>query len=143
MDESMGICGQESYASTRSLPSPWESQRTVEKQYEAEKRHRRARVLCYKCPLFDACERALSDMERAGISVDGVMAGRYSDIPLADGYTSTFQSECIACGAGLIPQHRRPRKKFPKSAKRHVGEGLCEECYPLLSRLNNTMKKAS
>lgn len=115
--------------------SPWDGRAPKEASEDVQKRHEYARTQCHRCPLLHACERALSDMEKKRLRVDGVMAGRYSDVATNSGEDEFTQLHCRGCTTPLLPQggieHRR---KVPHGARRHLGEGLCEQCYPRLAR---------
>lgn len=106
----------------------WET-RPKEPTEQRRERHAQARMLCQSCPLLEACEAALSDLEVQGLGVDGVMAGRMSDVP---GYgVVEKQDRCRVCGLRLQPQKRVAEKRRLLPGQRpHVGEGLCDRCYP-------------
>ncbi len=116
--------------------SPWDGRRPSEPTEDTLARHEKARLICRRCPLITACERALSDLERQALRVDGVMAGRYSDVHpgVAGGESAFCQRVCRGCQVPLIPQGTiHPRTKIPADARPHLGEGLCEDCYPWLA----------
>lgn len=125
---------------------PWDSIPYADKREAA---HAKARVLCASCPVLEACERYLSDMERAGVCVAGVVAGRYCDLlpnsvsgagpqrlPPAD--APERQTTCRGCGQRMWPQRASPQRVAETPAPQHQGEGLCNDCYPHLSRTNRT-----
>ncbi|EEI16333.1 hypothetical protein HMPREF0298_1919 [Corynebacterium lipophiloflavum DSM 44291] len=117
----------------------WDGRRPKEPTQQVHDRHTEAKLLCRRCPLLTACERALSDLERAGLHVDGVMAGRYSDVRshMLRNEAQFHQTTCRGCAAPLIPQGGVGAKtKPPPKARRHIGEGLCEDCYPVLAILS-------
>lgn len=115
--------------------SPWDGRRGGEGTKSVLIRHEEARILCRRCPLIDACERALGDMEDQALNVDGVMAGRYADVRpqmVADGIFC--QTNCRGCGNSLIPRAGVHLNAKPRpGARPHVGEGLCEDCWPDLA----------
>lgn len=133
----MGVCALPGHESSRAQPSLWESRRGKEPIEEMEERHRQARFLCQRCPLLDPCERALSDMELKSIPIDGVMAGRYGDVAYGSLWEGDVQRTCAVCGELMNPQ-RKYRKRTPPVARNHMGEGLCEECFPIFSRKNRS-----
>ena len=116
--------------------SPWDGSHPRESYEEVFARHEEARLRCHRCPLLAACERALSDMEKQSLRVDGVMAGRYSDvIAYSNGERRFVQTTCRGCRAPLRPQGDvSNNRKFPAGARDHRGEGLCDQCYPRLAR---------
>lgn len=115
--------------------SPWDGRAPNEAREAVLARHEIARVQCQRCPLLTACERALSDMEKQSLRVDGVMAGRYSDVATHSGEHEFAQLRCRGCNAPLLPQGgTHNRRKVPLGARQHLGEGLCEECYLRLAR---------
>lgn len=129
-----GICGQPGNEPTATTPSLWESRRPREPAEAVQARHQKARILCHRCPLLTACERALSDYEQAGIPIDGVTAARYSDVKYGSQWQGDIQTHCAGCAAPLIPQKREYQLKNTQNKKQHIGEGLCEDCYPALAR---------
>ena len=98
----------------------------------------RARVLCLQCPLLEACEDYLSACEQEGLAVDGVIAGRFSDVYAGNWQLEhQIQSHCLGCQTHMLPQKVPPRRdpeQFRSLRRKHVGEGLCDQCYPALSR---------
>ena len=116
--------------------APWDGRNPGEPSAEVRDRHEQARRKCHRCPLLTACERALSDMEKDVLRVDGVMAGRYSDVKPYNHTDLEFtQSTCRGCQHPLLPRGTvSQNRKHPDGARRHIGEGLCEDCYPRLAR---------
>lgn len=116
--------------------SPWDGSRPLESSEEVLARHKEARLRCHRCPLLEACERALSDMEKQNLRVDGVMAGRYSDVLAYSNAERRYaQTNCRGCHAPLRPQGGvSTNRKIPAGARDHRGEGLCDQCYPRLAR---------
>lgn len=108
---------------------PHDSERAGEPAAAIRERHNTARAECRRCPLLDVCETYLSDSERAGEEVAGVVAGRYSDVHQYAQRDEWRQKACRFCGDKLKPQRPPLRKKPPQGARQHVGEGLCEDCY--------------
>lgn len=136
--EGTGICQQSGHRPTAETPSLWDSRQRLESLEDAQYRHREARILCRKCPLLTACEQALSDYEKHSEEVDGVMAARYCDIGYSTGLKER-QTHCSACRRRL---HRQGSKRRLRSDhRRHVGEGLCSECYPQFSTHAHTERK--
>lgn len=152
-EEGQGICQQEKWrdAAVYGAGMPWDSRlhrdgRGEQAKEAVAKRHNLARQLCQRCPLLEACERYLSATERAGIRVDGVVAGRYSDTPshgwilgpahIPDGNEEGRQTNCRACGQPMWPQVVSPERATERGGQRHVGEGLCEICFPRFARHN-------
>lgn len=132
-----GLC-QRSEFRTASGPSLWDSGAYQELTTKVDARHVKARQLCHQCPLLEQCERMLSDFERRGEPIDGVVAGRYADVP----GLRKERPMCLGCGVELIslaeqsearPDHRKA-KLARRRRKAHIGEGLCRTCYPKLSR---------
>lgn len=68
-------------------------------------------------------------MERLGMRVDGVCAGRYSDVPPRGGAKTFVQTTCRVCGCEMKPQ-----VVGEEGDTVHQGEGLCGRCYPVFSR---------
>lgn len=129
------VCRRPEHKPTRKNPSVWESNREGEKAESWERRHRQARVLCRSCPMLDACETELSRLEKEGKPVDGIVAGRYCDIPVHAGprqhaFTTVT---CRGCQERIIPQAKADAPWHPGKVL-HVGEGLCENCFPRYSR---------
>lgn len=54
----------------------WEGQSERETRHARYERQARAVALCNVCPVLEACGRWLEDVSAAGLSVDGVVAGR-------------------------------------------------------------------
>lgn len=115
--------------------NPWDGRRPHEETEQVLDRHRQARILCRRCLLLDACERALADMEAQRLHVDGVMAGRYSDVrSQANTDAAMRQTSCRGCCVPLIPRGGQYVTAKPRpGARPHVGEGLCEDCWPWLA----------
>lgn len=116
--------------------SQWDGRQPQEPTTSVLARHERARLQCHHCPLLNACERALSEMEKKGLRVDGVMAGRYSDVlDYSKAERDLTQTNCRGCQATMRPQGRIGNsRRLPEQTRQHAGEGLCEDCYPRLSR---------
>lgn len=151
IEEEQGICQATTWreAAAQGDPMPWESRFGYERRKEGvceatERRHAHARKLCQRCPVLEACEHYLSDMERAGIGVDGVVAGRYSDTPAhgwvdgpkrqPSGDEEGMQTRCLACRAPMWPQATNPERVALHGGAQHAGEGLCDQCYPKFAR---------
>lgn len=135
----LGICQQPRHQATATRPSLWDPTFPGEPVKNALARQQQARLLCATCPLLGACERMLSDAERRGVLVGGVVAGRYSDIPQQHGKEGDlYQERCRACGKQMLPQAEPPiqarGRRSKKHPLRHMGEGLCDKCYPVCSR---------
>lgn len=116
--------------------SPWDGSHPGESSEDVLARHEEARLRCHHCPLLEACERALSDMEKQALRVDGVMAGRYSDVAAYSNAERRYvQTTCRGCHTHLRPQGNVSyKRKLPAGARDHRGEGLCDQCYPRLAR---------
>lgn len=101
-----------------------------------QRRWQQARLLCAQCPLLDACERYLADYEAKGIYIDGVVAGRFSDVDHPHIKNEHRQATCLGCGEMMRPRRRAdaPLVKHEHLERSHVGEGLCDKCYPIMSR---------
>lgn len=140
-DHLIGTCQLPRARSTGADVSLWESRRSREDKDSVGQRHLRARLECWVCPVLEACEAALTDMERQGQHVDGVMAARYSDVKSRDAL-GIHQAKCRGCHVSLWPQAKDP-DQMPSGRLRHVGEGLCETCWPAFSRSahNNTNQR--
>ena len=128
---------------------PWDS---TDKTTMRDEAHTKARVLCASCPVLEACEAYLAAMERAGISVAGVVAGRYSDLP-SSGVRSTApkslprasateqQTTCRGCGKRMWPQCTEPARIAVRPAPQHQGEGLCDVCWPDMHRFRRRVEE--
>ena len=138
-DETLARCRSDKWPNGQ---TPWDGPRPSEETVKVRQRHTMARTFCQSCVLLDACETALSDMEKADIHVEGVMAGRYTDVR-GHGQTARQhefrQADCRFCGIVIKPQ--ADATWWKKSAARragkfglHAGEGLCEGCFPKASR---------
>lgn len=151
IEEGEGICQKHKWREKAAAgdPLPWDSRLGYERRTDsptdaAARRHEQARRLCQRCPILDACEHYLSDMERAGISVDGIVAGRYSDTPpgnwkhgpakLPSGNEEGVQTRCRACRAPMWPQATNPARIADLGGPQHAGEGLCEPCFTQFAR---------
>lgn len=110
----------------------WESRRPRETDSEIARRHLKAKLECYRCPLLEDCERMVCHFEERNESVDGVVAGRYSTA-LRNRTGEKLNVTCKGCGELLAPQHdfERPGRL---NRKRHAGEQFCTDCYPRFSR---------
>lgn len=129
-----GICQRPEHRPTASTPSLWEGLSTGERRGDVAARHVQAKIECLRCPLLRACEAMLSDSEKSGDPVDGVVAGRYSDCAIDYSCPDHRQRNCRTCGQPMYPQ--RWLKKNPEATveRVHSGEGLCNGCYSLFSR---------
>lgn len=136
-----GICVHPRFRSSIEAPSLWESRRDSMRELHSvvAERHRQAKVLCKMCPLLRQCEQALSDFEKAGTPVDGVMAGRYADTGGYHGSKVNVLKVCEGCGQRMIPQRKKPQP----DQRQHVGEGLCQDCYPMFGRFINQKVEAA
>ena len=150
IEDGLGICQRHTWreAALHGEELPWDSRLGYERRGLSNDatatRHARARGLCQCCPLLDACERYLSDMEQAGVGIDGIIAGRYSDTPdhgwdtgpkkLPPAPREGVQTHCRACREAMWPQATDPDRVATQGGPRHVGEGLCEHCYPRFTR---------
>lgn len=142
-DGVLGVCQRPENQSAPGEPSLWESQmpweRRAKKAVDTFKaRHVKARIECSRCPLLEPCERYLSDMEERGLRVDGVVAGRYSDVSQY-GYSKPRdeignQSRCRVCREFMWPRAAPPDKLTPDIPRQHQGEGLCDLCHRRFSR---------
>ena len=122
-------------------PNLWESAAWQERGPSVTTRNARARMECARCPALDACEADLTDHERAGIHIDGIMAGRYSDVK--SGYFAGGRTvHCRACGVLLVPQ-ARAHEPIYGNLRLHAGEGLCVLCHPTKSRAATTTRRAA
>ena len=139
----LGICQRPEHQSAPGEPSLWESQMPWERRLKGqedpvEARHAKARIECASCPLLEPCESYLADLEERGLSVDGVVAGRYSDA-FQKGWTrprdrSWTQARCRVCSELMWPRATPPEKITPELPRQHQGEGLCDRCHPRFSR---------
>lgn len=136
-DETLARCRADKWPGGQ---TPWDGPRPDEESVRVRQRHSKARSFCQRCVLLEVCEEALSDMERASIHVEGVMAGRYSDVR---GYGQSSrdrefrQANCKFCGVVMRPQapsQQRDLKTITVQFARHMGEGLCEGCWPTKRR---------
>ena len=135
-DEPLGVCQQKHYRGN----NLWEGRRATETEDDVAERHRIAKILCHRCPLLDVCEHALYDMERQGLRVDGVMAGRYSDVwTVVNKAHGEYQHYCRGCGEKMVRAARTPKP----GQLAHCGQGLCSECYPALARKQSPTKRAA
>lgn len=149
--EEEGICQKRKWrqAAKHGEITPWEARTGAERRRGDEPdrtmaRHERARELCHRCPALDACERYLSAMEKAGICISGIVAGRYSDTPpgnwkngparLPKGDEEERQTACRACHAPMWPQATPQARVTTLGGAQHAGEGLCGDCYPKFAR---------
>ena len=137
-DETLARCRSDKWPGGQ---TPWDGPRPSEESTRVRQRHAMARTFCQSCVLLDACEIALSDMEKAGIHVEGVMAGRYSDVR-GHGQTARQhdfrQADCRFCGIAIKPQADATWWKNSAARRggfgQHAGEGLCVDCFPKASR---------
>ncbi len=147
----LGVCQRPEYRPVNpGAPSLWDPQaegerKSVnEKKHPTQLRHERARVLCLRCPLLEACEAYLCDLEDNRTQVGGVVAGRYYDGPpdfVCDLKPKSLdkwrQSKCRACGRLMWPRAnliRKPPVQPVPDECQHIGEGLCQDCYPQFAR---------
>lgn len=134
----VGACQRRSMAATATMPSLWDTKAPSETTVEPmRKRNQKAMILCQTCPLLDACEAMLADLEKQGIAISGVVAGRYSDVPVhpSNRGAEPRQITCRGCHEQMLPQYVSPYcKQSPRPERCHVGEGLCDWCYPQISR---------
>lgn len=141
-----GVCQRWRRKAGKGEAIPWDS---FDKAVLRKPAHEQARLLCATCPALEACEADLSEAERAGKSIAGVVAGRYCDLPAARASLSPpkvlprpevaeQQSHCRGCGELMWPQCTPPARVAASNAPQHHGEGLCENCYPHLSRTART-----
>ncbi|RSZ61523.1 hypothetical protein EAH68_12725 [Corynebacterium hylobatis] len=140
----LGICQLTANRARPDRPSLWDSRYTGEKIPDVLARHKAARLACVHCPLLNACEAMLSDHEAQGIHIEGVVAGRHTDFVAhwAKQDSDLVQTECRGCRRPLQPQKDRDRPL--RGAQRpHVGEGMCEVCYPRFSRAARQKKAAA
>lgn len=116
-------------------PGPWESIRPKEEIKAFDRRQRRAKIDCHRCPILDACERYLSACEKQKIPIDGVVAGRWPDWTKSEitARVKRLQKHCRHCGHPMRPQWRATDPN-PRNVPQHVGEGLCNACWPTHSR---------
>lgn len=151
MRDGQGICQSRKWrtGAHKGEVIPWDGKVVKERHHPPAgdmtlHRHEEARLLCQRCPVLDACENYLSDMEKRGISVNGVVAGRYSDtppggwekgpakIPSAD--INEQQTTCRACREPMWPQITAPERVAKQGGRQHKGEGLCDLCHPRFAR---------
>lgn len=102
-----------------------------------EQRWQEARLLCAQCPVLDACEAYVSDLEEQGVYIDGVVAGRFSDVDAAHVINDCRQDRCCGCGQRMLPRRHQGSSDLAKHEgieRVHVGEGLCDQCWPIMSR---------
>lgn len=130
--EIVGICQQKEFQATNNSASLWDPIVSREKYEQVDRRHKIARTLCRKCPLLEPCERMLADAEERGEIIAGIVAARLSDVKSPDRH----QHSCVVCGEKMRPRrHVSKGIVKPTSPPRdHVGEGLCDRCYPVFSR---------
>lgn len=121
----VGVCQRRSMAATTGKPSLWDPRSGREEEGVFQDRHHQAAVLCQQCPLLDACEAALSAHEKVGVYIAGVVAGRYSDVARRDNENRLVH--CRSCGDRMLPQ---AVVGGTAKQRKHVGEGLCDWCYP-------------
>lgn len=115
--------------------SPWDGRRRGEETARVLERHAAARQECMRCPLLTQCETYLSDQEDAGLRVDGVIAARYSDVdPMSRSEQDFWQTTCRGCNKDMLPRSPTGSKRLRGLYRKHAGEGLCDECFPVLSR---------
>ncbi len=132
----IGTCQKEEFRPKPGRVTLWEAQRGREPEIEVQRRHIVAKIECRQCPLLEACEEMVCHFERRGEGIDGVVAGRYSTIAPRN-YGENWFIRCAICDVRLQPQRastggRKPRRGT--KIKRHYGEQLCEDCYPVFSR---------
>lgn len=119
----------------RGTPNLWESGVHRESASSVEYRHARAAAECRRCPVLDACEERLSDYERRSIHIDGITAGRLSDVRTAHKQSLGVHTttHCRICRERMLPQAKADQHLAP-GQKLHAGEGLCMICFRTHSR---------
>ena len=134
----VGTCQRRSMAATPTQTSLWDTKVDGETTVDVmRQRNQKAMVMCQACPLLEVCEAMLSDHEKQGIAISGVVAGRYSDVPVhaSSQGAEPRQSTCRGCHEQMRPQYVSSHsKKRNQPEQRHMGEGLCDRCYPQISR---------
>lgn len=133
MTHILGIC-QRPENKPRGEPSLWDGGWPHERADSVQARHMQARIECARCPLLEACEEMLSDFEREGLAIDGIVAGRKCDCCRLVG-SKISKIACRACKKTMSPQSA-PQARWPL----HAGEGFCEECFPHFSRKARKVK---
>lgn len=129
-----GLCWMEENRPPAGRPSPWDGRWHGEKAEMVLRRHQVARLACAQCPRLEDCEATLSDFEKEGAGVDGIMAGRLCDVVVHGGNPVAIQSHCRACREKMQPQAKAPKGKVLHHERFHVGEGMCNKCHPQFSR---------
>lgn len=133
-----GLCWVAANRPPAGTPSLWDGRWHRESTDEVKLRHQAARLACAQCPRLEGCEKALSEFEELGIAIDGVMAGRYCDVGLwwtrgRPELAMFLQTNCRACGEEMRPRVPGKLAKYTTD-RRHVGEGMCDKCFPVFSR---------
>lgn len=124
------VCRRPEHRARPGHPNVWETPpREMPKDRTVRVHH--ARILCLGCPALDWCEDRLARHETAGVFIDGVVAARYCDVTPRQNVQ--WQSTCLGCGCKLVAM-RTWKNQSLQSSRDHLGEGLCRECYPSLSR---------
>ncbi len=136
-DETLARCRADKWPAGK---TPWDGARPGEEGRRVKQRHKWAAESCEDCVVLQACEMALSAMEKESLHVEGVMAGRYSDVRNPLVRKEEFrQTACRFCKTVMKPQGdpawwNRSAAKRAGNFRQHVGEGLCSECFPTRSR---------
>lgn len=142
-----GICQRPKYrrAIKRGEVIPWDAHQPNTAYLATKHRQEYARILCQQCPMLEACEQRLSHLERRGLSVDGIVAGRVSDVPShlwqyiprsLPKKAPGVLTHCRACGTNMWPQCAASDQVRASTAPQHKGEGLCDRCWPTHTRAN-------
>lgn len=144
-DETLARCRSDKWPGGQ---TPWDGARPGEETEKVKLRNSKARAFCQSCVLLDACESALSDMEKGALHVEGVMAGRYTDVRNRGDRAEMRQKECRFCGVLLKPQGeaewwKKTAARVGDNFRQHSGEGLCVDCFPKASRKARGKSQAS
>lgn len=137
-DRPVGFCQMQANRPRADWISPWEGRRNRELTEAVLHRHKVAQLACRRCPVLEDCEEMLSAHEREGLGIDGIVAGRYTDVVewwhSRSGESTFFQQRCVACKEKMAPQRGYRGRPRTRRIRTHVGEGLCGECFPSFSR---------
>lgn len=137
-DKPVGVCQYQANRPRADWISPWEGRRERELTAAVRHRHHVAKLACARCPLLEECEQMLADHERQGLGIDGVVAGRYTDVVdwwhNREGEREFYQQRCQACKEKMAPQRGYRGRPRTRRIRTHVGEGLCADCWPSFSR---------
>lgn len=129
------ICSQRRFQAVGA--NVWET-RFGERPELREQRHAKARALCSLCPVLEQCEEFLRTTEAKGILIDGIVAGRTSDVQFTGWGEKNFVvlRRCRACDVRLQPRRLGASGRALRPGQRpHRGEGLCDLCFPRFSRV--------